>query len=96
MKRTLIFLFFVFGFFTLSHSQIEEKIKKENVVPGVIIQNGKEIAGYIKKIDNAYVDGEHYPAPWNFQQEIRFISKDDFEKIEKLKKKNYTDRKSVV
>ncbi|MTI26186.1 hypothetical protein [Fulvivirga kasyanovii] len=67
---------------------VEEKIENENVVLGEIIKDGKSTIGYIKMM-YAYDDGSVYPAPWQYQSDIRFIPKEDFEKAEKIKNKMY-------
>ncbi|MEZ4950880.1 MAG: hypothetical protein R2769_17530 [Saprospiraceae bacterium] len=75
-------------------AQLEEKIKKENVVPGIVIKDGKEVKGFIKRMGNAYEDGKHYPAPWQFQTEIKFIPEDKFIELEKVKNKHFEEYKS--
>jgi hypothetical protein len=74
---------------TQAFSQVTEKMKSENVVAGSIIKNGKEIPGYIRAMGTASVDGTQFTAPWEFQLSLRFIEKNDFEKAEKIKNKDY-------
>lgn len=78
---------------TLAFCQIEQKMKREGVVVGSIYKNGKEIPGYIKKMGATSHENKAFPAPWQFQSGIRFISKDDFEKNEKIKNKLYKSYK---
>ncbi len=89
MKRLIICSLLVLSISTLAFSQIEEKMKEEGVVVGTIFKNGGEIEGYIKKTGLAYEDNEWYPAPWQFQDGIKFIPKDVFENNEKIKGKFY-------
>lgn len=85
-----LFLLLLVASFSLSAvGQIEEKMKKENVVTGVLIKNGKEIEGYIKKKTKVYTNEKWFDAPWTFQNGIKFIEKDVFENTEKIKNKNY-------
>ncbi|MGQ1947672.1 hypothetical protein ACT3CD_11300 [Geofilum sp. OHC36d9] len=89
MKKLLINLFFILSISTSVFCQIEEKMKDEGVVSGVIYKNGGEIEGYIKMTGMAYTNEEWFPAPWQFQSGIKFIPKDVFEKNEKIKNKFY-------
>jgi hypothetical protein len=71
---------------------MEEKMRKEKVVSGTIInKNGEEVEGYIKATGEAYgmETKQYYPAPWEYQDDIKFIPKDVFENTEKLKGKMY-------
>ncbi len=69
--------------------QIEEKMKKEGVVRGTILKNGGKIEGFIKIEGTVYEMNtkEWFPAPWEFQDGIKFIPTDVFEKNEKIKNK---------
>jgi hypothetical protein len=90
--KTLVFAtVLLFGICSMTNAQIEEKMKAENVVKGAIFKNGEEIEGYIKAIGKVYESdiNEEYPAPWEFQGDIRFIPKDVFENTEKIKGKLY-------
>ena len=88
MKKIKLILFLALTLVsTGAHSQLSEKIKKEKVVVGLIIKDGKEIQGYIKSTGTAYTRGKFFPAPWQFQSDIKFISKDVFEQTEKIKNK---------
>jgi hypothetical protein len=81
-----VFITLTFSPFT-AYSQLTEKIEKEKVVPGYIIKNGKEIRGYIKETGTAYTRGKFFPAPWQFQSDIKFIPRDVFETTEKITNK---------
>ena len=87
MKKLVFLAAVLFGFFTTINGQIEEKMEKESVVRGAIFRNGQEIEGYIKKkgIVREHTTNEEFPAPWDFQKDIRFIPKDVFENTQKLK-----------
>jgi len=85
MKRAFIGLFLVFISLSSAFGQLEEKMEKYNVVKGAIISKGEKVEGYIKDASHT-VDG---PSPWRLQSEIQFISKEDFEKLTKIKKKNF-------
>ncbi len=74
---------------TFSFAQNEEKMKNEGVVKGTIYKNGGEIEGYIKIMGSTYWKEKWYDAPWQFQDVIKFIPKDVFEKNEKIKGKFY-------
>jgi hypothetical protein len=88
MKKKLLSLLLVLAVFSVSaFSQLEEKIKSENVVAGSIIKGGEEIPGYFKRTGLAYENGKEFPAPWEFQNEMKFITKDVFENTEKIKNK---------
>lgn len=89
MKKSIICLFFILSIPVFCFSQIEDKIKKEGVVPGVIYKNGGEILGYIKKTGMTYTNNKSFPAPWQFQSGIKFIPMDVFEKNEKITNKFY-------
>lgn len=93
MKKSITCLFFILSIPILCFSQIEDKMKKEGVVAGVIYKNGGEIQGYIKKIEMVYANDNWFPAPWKFQSEIKFIPKDVFEKNEKIKNKYFENYK---
>jgi hypothetical protein len=73
----------------LSFGQIEEKMKKEGVVKGVILKDGGKIEGFIKKLGSTYWESTYYDAPWEFQATIKFIPKDVFENNEKIKNKYF-------
>jgi hypothetical protein len=92
MKKVLFTTVVLFGICSMAHGQIEEKIQKEHVVQGAIVnKNGEEIAGYIKIKEPVYgeVTKKPYPAPWSYQDNIRFISKDVFENTPEIKSKQY-------
>jgi hypothetical protein len=92
MKKILFTTMVLFGFCSIAHSQIEEKMQKEGVVQGAIFnKNGEEIAGYIKVKKDVYgmETKLHYPAPWSYQDDIQFISKDVFDNTPEIKKKLY-------
>ena len=96
MKLKLFTLIAFSGLFLCANAQTDliKKIQKENVVKGVIIQQGIETEGYIKKIsENRSYEGKNYKAYDNFQSEISFIPKDLFENTEKLKGNMYTKYK---
>jgi len=75
MKKLLLSIVLI-CFSILSFSQIEEKMKKEGVVEGTILKDGGTIEGFIKKRGKAWANDKTFPAPWEFQSEIRFIPKD--------------------
>ncbi len=85
--------FLVLSAFLFAHvvvwAQLEEKIKSENVISGVIFLDGKEIPGYLKKMGKTEVFDKPFDAPWQFQSEVLFIGKDEFEKTEKIKNKMF-------
>jgi hypothetical protein len=89
MKKLLMSLILVSSISAISFGQIEKKMQEEGVVPGIIYKNGGEMQGYIKKMGSEYWESKSYPAPWEFQSEIKFIPKDVFEKNEKIKNKFY-------
>ena len=89
MKKIFFIIALILSIFTFSFGQIEKKMKDENVVAGSIIKDGKEIVGYIKRMDYEYFGGKKYPSPWSFQSEIKFIPKDIFENTKKIKNKLY-------
>lgn len=93
MKLKLVTLTVFFGFSLCAVNaqiNITERIKKENVVRGIIIQDGKQKEGYIKKIlETRVLEGKTYKALDNFQSSIYFIPKNEFETVEKLKNKMY-------
>lgn len=90
MKK-LVFAAVLLGSFTTVNGQVEDKMKKEGVVKGSIFKDGQEIEGYIKVKGQVYgsTTKEYYPAPWEFQDDIKFIPKDVFENTEKIKSKLY-------
>lgn len=71
-------------------SQLDEKIRQEGVVPATIIIKGKETEGYMKRMGTRYWDDIYYSTPWEFQGKVRFISKRDFDKKDKIKNKDYS------
>ncbi|MBY0245088.1 MAG: hypothetical protein K2Q03_06525 [Sphingobacteriaceae bacterium] len=73
------------------YSQLEEKIKNENVVAGTITKEGKEIQGYFKKTGIVYLNDKIFLAPWKFQSTVEFIEKDVFENTEKIKNKLFKE-----
>ena len=85
MKKFFLTSNFLFFLSIVVFGQLEEKISKENVVPGKILKDGKESEGYIKMTGKI---GD-YSAPWQFQDGIKFIPKDVFEKAEKIKANLY-------
>ena len=90
--KTLLFCL-LFGLSAAAFCQLEEKIKKEGVVEGAILIEGKEVPGYIRKtgttVGLAPEDKTVYPAPWQFQSSIQFILKEVFENTEKIRNKLY-------
>ncbi len=70
---------------------LEEKMEKEYVVKGSIIKGGKEIEGYIMKTgtETLMSSTETVPAPWEFQNDIRFIEKTAFDALAKVKLKDF-------
>jgi len=91
MKQSLftLCLMMVLGYVS-ANAQIEEKMRKENVVQGTVIVNGQTIEGYIRRMTTE-LDGETIEAPWDFQETIKFIEKDVFDNAEKIKRKMYHD-----
>ncbi|OFX95515.1 MAG: hypothetical protein A2X06_12720 [Bacteroidetes bacterium GWC2_40_22] len=88
MRKSFSGLFMALIFLSSgAYSQFEEKLKEEGVVAGSITRGGKEIQGYIKETGTAYTNGKFFPAPWQFQSDIKFIAKDIFEKPGKIKNK---------
>jgi len=88
MKILTLSVFITLTFSPIAvYSQLTEKIEKEKVVPGYIIMDGKKIQGYIKETGKAYTHGKFYPAPWQFQSDIKFIPRDVFENTEKITNK---------
>ncbi|MDR0559776.1 MAG: hypothetical protein LBG92_06370 [Prevotellaceae bacterium] len=80
---------FLFGVYGTVNCQIEDKMKNEGVVKGFIIKDGVETEGYIKAKGIIYSREQYYSAPWQFQDDIRFIPKDVFENTPKIKSKLY-------
>jgi hypothetical protein len=90
MTKKTVFTLVVLVFATItSYAQLEEKIKRENVTPGTIIKDGKEIEGFFRSIHQVHSTSKAFPSPWRFQEEVSFITKEDFTNIPKLKGKNY-------
>jgi hypothetical protein len=89
MKKLVISSFLLVCLSALTFSQIEEKMKSEGVVSGVVYKDGNEIQGYIRKTGTAWANGKSFDAPWEFQDGIKFIPKDVFETTEKIKGKMY-------
>jgi hypothetical protein len=88
MKLKLCVLTALLGVVICANAQInlDLRIKKERVVKGIIVKDGKETEGYIKKVtETRSDDGVRYNAFDNFQDAITFIPKDIFENTEKLK-----------
>lgn len=72
-------------------ANIDEKMRKERVVRGIIIKDGKETEGYIKKKSETRThEGVTYSAFDNFQSDISFIPKEEFETAAKITNKMYT------
>lgn len=73
--------------FAVANAQIdlEERIRRENVVRGAIFKNGEVIEGYIRKMGTTVWQNDTFPAPWEFQGNIRFIPKDVFETSERIR-----------
>ena len=92
MKNTKIYLVAVCMMLLSfsAYSQLDRKIADENVIPGAVIKDGKEIHGYIRRIGTTYLDESLYSTPWEFQKDIRFMEKEAFAKAEKIKNKDYT------
>jgi len=96
MKSKLFTLIVFSGLFLCVNAQIDvnERIKKERVVRGIVIEGDEEIEGYIKKVsETRSYDGKTYKAYDNFQSVITFISKEEFETTEKLKGNMYVKYK---
>ena len=75
---------------TIGFSQHDtEKMKKEHVVIGTIIKKGKTVDGYIKIKSDVSWNERTFPAAWTYQSDIHFIAKDDFDKLEKVKRKHF-------
>lgn len=90
MRKKLLCLLLVVAVFSANvFSQLEEKIKNENVVAGSINKGGQEVQGYFKKTGLVYENGKVFPAPWEFQTEMKFITKEVFENTEKIKNKMF-------
>ncbi|WP_010662307.1 hypothetical protein [Marinilabilia salmonicolor] len=89
MKHLVIFLMLFFSISSVLFGQLEEKMKKEGVVKGTIIKNGKATDGFIKILGKTYHDDKWYPAPWEFQSKIKFIPTKTFENTEKVKNKHF-------
>jgi hypothetical protein len=86
MKTIVFTILLLFGIFGMANAQIEEKMKKEGVAKGSIFKDGQETEGYIKSKGTVRgMDDQIYPAPWEFQGDIKFIPKDVFENTEKIK-----------
>jgi hypothetical protein len=88
-KSALFYLSITFCVLQSAYGQLEEKMMRENVERGSIILKGKEVEGYIKKKGTGYIDSERLSAPWQFQDDIRFISKEVFENKEKIKNRDF-------
>jgi hypothetical protein len=92
MKTKLFTAISLFGMAIGANAQIniQKRIEKEDVVEGCIIQDGTQKAGYIKRIDETRgYDGTIYHAFDNYQDDISFIPKEDFETAEEINKKMY-------
>jgi hypothetical protein len=89
MKKSALCLLFAVSFSMLAYGQLEEKIKEEGVVSGIVYKNGEEIHGYFRKTGTTWSRDVIYPAPWEFQNGVKFIPKDVFEKTEKIRNKMY-------
>ena len=66
-----------------------EKMEKENVVAGSVTKKGKTTEGYIKRKYDVSSNGRAFHAGWDYQSNIKFISKEDFDKLEKIKGKHF-------
>jgi hypothetical protein len=99
MKLKLFSLSVFLGVFLCANAQIdvEKRVQKEHVVKGVIYKGGKEIEGYIKKISEKRTnEGITNGALDNFQSNIQFMPKDQFEQTEKLKANMYIKYKQNI
>lgn len=90
--KQVIFIFFALIFGLQAQAQLEEKMKKYNVVKGVIYKDGKSIEGYMRKtgVDVSKSSDFVVQTPWDFQREIYFIPKEKFDKSEKIRRKYFT------
>jgi hypothetical protein len=90
-------LFLTSGYLLISvlsvWAQSQPDLKGQRVVPGNITRDGKRIEGYILMMGTGSipfsVNEKKYSTPWSFQKEIRFITKDQFEALPKIKFKDY-------
>ena len=82
--------FTTFSAFAQEPIDVERRIYLEEVTPGAIIKDGKVIEGYIGTLHTTFVRGATMATPWKNQDEIRFIAKEMFETLKKVKNKNYT------
>ena len=95
MKRNVFITVFLLSIFCLASAQdIEQKMKDQGVAKGAIYKDGKEIQGYIKQKGTVFVGSttaseQYMPAPWDFQGDIKFIPKDEFENTAKIKGNMY-------
>jgi len=92
MKKNVFLTVFLLSIFCLASAQeIEQKMKDQGVAKGVIYKDGKEIEGYIKQKGKVYgfTSAQYLPAPWDFQGDIKFIPKDEFENTAKIKGNMY-------
>ncbi len=92
-RRSLsVFLFSIISLTSVAQVDIAKRIEEENVVAGFIIKDGKEIPGYVRKMGTTPLPGstDIYPAPWEFQKDIRFMEKNAFETAEKIKNKDFS------
>ena len=94
MKKFMISTTLLFVFFSAINAQIEEKMRKENVVAGAIYEkNGQTIEGYIKimgeEADPEFLTESSYSSLVDFQGNIYFIPKDVFESTPKIKSNSY-------
>lgn len=85
--KILLPIFFLMLIFPNAFCQLKEKMQKQNVVAGYIIKDGKQTHGYIRRMGTESLGTENYPAPWQFQGDIRFIPKNIFEITAKIKNK---------
>jgi len=70
-------------------AQYEQKMKSEGVIKGSIVINGEKKDGYIKCGPSVDFDGDTYYAYFELQRGIKFIDKETFESLDKIKGKNY-------
>lgn len=91
--KNIGFIFTLVLVSTSLFAQLDQKIKKQNVVPGSITRGGSTIEGYIIRMGSEEIMGSmtgiRYNAPWTFQKEIRFMEKAKFESMPKIKYKDY-------
>ncbi|AZQ63994.1 hypothetical protein EI427_17710 [Flammeovirga pectinis] len=83
--KTIGLITFIFTFSLLSFAQ-----DGKSYIEGTISKDGQQIEGYIWRMGTTTgIDLSNESAPWEFQKTIRFISKEDFKSIKKVKYKYF-------